>query len=297
MLAALSMVLCGAAFAQNNVPHTDGFEGYPTGPLAPQGGWEMWNQAPSVNGLVNTTQAHTGTKSVKTVASEGGQSDTDLIYRYQNHQFQGCYKYTVYHYLPGNEVGETYFILLSIYNHNGQQVWAVQLHFNASTNLVTADFDLETLPTIEDRWVEIRVEINYGTDEHQIYYGGTPMFQAPKSWSAAMNGGNLPQVASSDWYANLVCCQFYDDLDFQKVNCPPPPLTGCIYKASKNSKAKGGCEACPLKNDCFSSDVQCGGPNNCIAKFKGSIPCPGGGPGVCKIKGKRFSCNNNPPCP
>lgn len=287
MLAALSMVLCGAAYAQNNVPHSDGFESYPNGPLAPQGGWEMWNQAPNVNGLVNTQQAHGGNKSVKTVANEQGQSDTDLIHRYFNHSFDGCYTYKVFHYLPGNEVGETYFILLSIYNHNGQQVWAVQVHFNASTDLVTADFDGETLPTIEDQWVEIRVEIDYPQDLHQIYYGGTPMFFEPKSWANAMNGGNLPQVASSDWYANLVCCQFYDDLDFQKVACAG---NTCQFKIAK-VKAKGGCNTCPRRNELISNDQPCDDVGDCPKKFKTTIECPGGGQGSCLIKkAKKDSC-------
>jgi len=298
MLAALSMVLCGAAFAQTNLPHIENFDNYNPGPLAAQSDWETWNEVLTVDGLVNREQARSGNQSVKIVTSEGGQADTDLIMRYFPHNFEGCYKYTVYHYLPGSQSGETYFILLSKYQHNAPpedpNIWAVQLHFNASTNLVTADFDFETLPTIENSWVEIRVEINFTEDLHQIYYGGTPIFPAPKLWSTAMNGGNLPQVASSDWYSNAplgaTCCQFYDDLDFQKVACGG---TTCIYKAKKNSKAKGGCETCPQKNDEFSSGVQCQGPNNCDGKVKNlTIPCPDGGPGTCtKVKGKRVGCN------
>jgi len=68
-------------------------------------------------------------------------------------------------------------------------------------------------------------------------------------------------------------------------------LEGCIYKASKNSKAKGGCQTCPQKNDLFSSGVACQGPNNCTAKVKNlTIDCPGGDGSCTKVKGKRVEC-------
>jgi hypothetical protein len=292
LLVALSMVFGSAVYAQNNVPHTEGFESYNVGPLAPQGGWETWDQVPTVNGLVNTTQARTGTKSVKIVTSEGGQSDTDLIHRYFNHTFDGCYTYKVYHYLPGNQSGETYFILLSDYVHGQGQnnTWAVQLHFNAQNDTVIADFGLEQVSTIEDQWVEIRVEIDVPADEHQIFYGGTPIFPAPKSWIDAMNGGNFPLVSASDYYANAAggatCCQFYDDLDFQKVACAG---TTCQFKIAK-VKAKN-CDSCPGRNDIISNDQPCEDAGDCPKKFKTTIDCPGGGNGSCIIKkAKKDSC-------
>ncbi|RJP41150.1 MAG: hypothetical protein C4547_01865 [Phycisphaerales bacterium] len=63
----------------------------------------------------------------------------------------------------------------------------------------------------------------------------------------------------------------------------------CQYTVKK-SKAKGGCEACPPKGGNFSSETECEDVGDCAKKVKATIACPGGGPGTCKIKGKRSAC-------
>ncbi|RJP38606.1 MAG: hypothetical protein C4547_04310 [Phycisphaerales bacterium] len=63
----------------------------------------------------------------------------------------------------------------------------------------------------------------------------------------------------------------------------------CNYLIKK-SKAKGGCETCPPKGAEFRSDAACEDVKECEKKLKGTIACPRGGNGTCKIKGKRRSC-------
>ncbi len=65
----------------------------------------------------------------------------------------------------------------------------------------------------------------------------------------------------------------------------------CQYALKKQPKAKGGCDACPDKGDIIPSDQDCTRKRNCEKRWKGTIPCPNGGPGICKkIKGKRTGC-------
>ncbi len=63
----------------------------------------------------------------------------------------------------------------------------------------------------------------------------------------------------------------------------------CNYRIKK-SKAKAGCESCPQPGEEARSGVECEDKNDCEKKLKGAIGCPGGGNGICKIKGKRTTC-------
>ncbi|RJP37236.1 MAG: hypothetical protein C4547_05815 [Phycisphaerales bacterium] len=68
--------------------------------------------------------------------------------------------------------------------------------------------------------------------------------------------------------------------------------TSCNYRLKKDTKSKGGCEACPSGGDVISSGVECEESADCAKKLRGTIPCPDRGPGVCKkVKGKRTDCS------
>ncbi|RJP32261.1 MAG: hypothetical protein C4547_14085 [Phycisphaerales bacterium] len=62
----------------------------------------------------------------------------------------------------------------------------------------------------------------------------------------------------------------------------------CNYLIKK-SKAKA-CDVCPPKGGEFNSGVACEVVRDCVKKLKGTIPCPDGGNGTCKLKGRRSSC-------
>ncbi|RJP30320.1 MAG: hypothetical protein C4547_16800 [Phycisphaerales bacterium] len=231
-------IVQGVALAQSDLPHVENFDDYRLGPLAAQSNWETWDEVPTVDALVVDERGRSGRQSIKVVANEGGQVDTDLIMRYFPHNFEGCYEYTVYQYIPDTQSGETYFIMQSVYNHHGPYVWAVQVHMNAAAGIVEAGRGRQA-KLIPNEWVEIKVEINFAADTHQIYYGGTPLMPPNASWKDAMNGGNPPQVGSSDWYANNTCCAYYDDLNFVKVECPGQGEP-CGRRASLSAKCKRG---------------------------------------------------------
>ncbi len=65
----------------------------------------------------------------------------------------------------------------------------------------------------------------------------------------------------------------------------------CQYKLEKDSKPKGGCEACPVTGDIVASEQNCEKKKDCEKKLKGKIDCPDGERGSCKkIKGNRTRC-------
>ncbi len=64
----------------------------------------------------------------------------------------------------------------------------------------------------------------------------------------------------------------------------------CHYRLKK-SKPKGGCDACPRRGDDYATPDECESKRDCRKTLKSTIPCPGGGNGVCKLKGKRSGCN------
>jgi len=63
----------------------------------------------------------------------------------------------------------------------------------------------------------------------------------------------------------------------------------CTYRVKK-SKAKGGCGACPSPGDEVRTDTACEDVGDCAKKLKTVLACPDGGPGTCKVKGKRSGC-------
>lgn len=67
--------------------------------------------------------------------------------------------------------------------------------------------------------------------------------------------------------------------------------TFCHYTLRRDSVPQGGCQTCPVRGDTARSGTECENTGDCPKKIKGTIGCPGGGPGVCKkVKGKRTSC-------
>lgn len=300
----LVLVFAASGFAQvssANLPYSDDFEAYnaPAGLSAQSNVWDTWDNNPAADAVVNTDQAHSGTKSVRTVANEMGFTDSDLVLQLDDPSFWrgSCYEVITYQFIPGSQTGETYWIMQSIYNHGGPYTWAVQIHMNAATGVATADFGNETVPLKTDQWVELRVLAHfadYPNDLHQVYYDGTPFFFAPISWRDAMNGSNAAEIASLDWYANNTCCAYYDDLVVRELqgDCKFGGDATCVYTVKKNTKAKKGCGVCPKKGDDYATEDVCEEVGDCAKKIKvKQIPCPDGGRGFCKkLKGVRSSC-------
>jgi len=66
----------------------------------------------------------------------------------------------------------------------------------------------------------------------------------------------------------------------------------CGFLVKKNTKPKGGCIACPRRNDVYTSGELCETVEDCPRKLKVKrLDCPGGGDGFCKkFKAIREGC-------
>lgn len=62
----------------------------------------------------------------------------------------------------------------------------------------------------------------------------------------------------------------------------------CVYEITK-SKGKQGCRTCPNRGDRIETQTPCEEVEECRKKIKTTIECLEG-PGICKIKAKRTSC-------
>jgi hypothetical protein len=169
----------GAALGQATLPYSDDFEAYNTDDgLSTQSDFETWDENPNVDALVTDDQARSGKQSVRIADTDNDPfADTDLLLRFPDEEFGGCHEYIAYQYLPSDQSGETYFIGQSEYNHNshacpGGTCWALQIHMNASSGTVTADFSNGFTDAITDEWVELRVLIVWDNDLNQFYYAG-----------------------------------------------------------------------------------------------------------------------------
>lgn len=119
------------------------------------------------------------------------------------------------------------------------------------------------------------VEIAYQEDHgRSVYLGGLYLANV----SGYNNGGLRSGVQ--------------DRLFEQAVAWAGQGSTTCQYRAKRDAQPFGGCGDCPAKGDTFSSGVACEDNPDCAKKFKGTIPCQDGGPGICKkAKGKRTGCD------
>ncbi len=143
-------------------------------------------------------------------------------------------------------------------------------------NNVLAQFDMSgnelqrfNLPAITDRNAGLALDPADGT--FWVYRGTTLLHQYSRT-GQLLQAVNVPGVTGNVWGGEF---QFGGG--------------GCVYTIKK-SKAKGGCEACPERGGEYASGDDCEDKKDCAKKLKGTIGCPRGGNGVCKVKGKIASC-------
>ena len=188
----------------------DNFDSYDLGQFLDgtpdDGGWECWDEDVNVGSYVVDTQARSGPHSLDIVAA------SDTIHQFTGLNY-GQFTLTAWQYVPGDLVGISYFLVLSLYEHGlGQEnEWQVQVYFDADQQMVYTD-DGDSLPLITDEWVEIRVEIDLDTDWHEFFYDDDLLYE--KNWTAGpfnANEGYL-NIDCLDLYASFATSVFYDDI-------------------------------------------------------------------------------------
>lgn len=193
----------------------DPFDSYATGSqLGGQGGWEMWDLNPLAQATVVSTQAFSPPNSVLITGT------TDII-----HQFTGVtggvWWVSVFVYIPSNQTGESWVILLNTYEHGIHNLpdWSAQVVF-CRTNCTTAGAQPGFVssigggevgggglaPLLLDQWTELRARIDFGANEYQLFYNGV-LFET-QQWTVtgalALDTIDLFSNGSSDTFMDHV---------------------------------------------------------------------------------------------
>ena len=233
-------LVCGYASAQ----WFDGFESYPCDhPLNDPNGWHGWNNNPAVIAYVRCAPApiYKGLKSVE-IGRPG--VDTDCVHEYTGYN-KGTWSYRAWQYIPTALNGKTYFILMHTYEDNGAQGWAVQVWFDKSTGMVHVDNtncppQPPDVPIVFDKWVEIRVDIDFDNDWYDFWYNGQKIAKK-KGWSIGVFCGDTGprDLAAVDLYANSSWPAYYDDIEILKTS------GACCDETT------GNCQDNMAPEDCF----------------------------------------------
>jgi hypothetical protein len=209
--------------ATTGILWSDNFDSYALGSsMHGQGGWKGWDNDPTWTAYVSDTQALSAPHSVEIA------TDADLVHEYG--YTSGNYTFKTYVYIPGDFVGQSYFIMLSDYVDGagaGNQ-WAVQFRMDSDLGVVEYEFDGVQDVLITDQWIELRVEIDLDNDWHQFYYDGLLLHE--KAWTAGPNnqGTGFLKIAAVDLFANGASPVYYDDFTLYgpDLNIPDLDVTG-----------------------------------------------------------------------
>ena len=208
--------LCNTALAQD---WSEDFESYADGQLLDNvNGWRGWDNNSGVVGNCSTEQAHGGTKSIRTDASD------DAIHNFAYNTGTGTVTAWVYT-DSASFADDHYFILNNEYVDGGPYVWCLQLHFDKTggvggDNTVYDDHRTETnTPAIVfDQWVEIRAELDIGADTITTYYNGIEV-----ATGVLFVSQGLHEIQNMDLYS-VGALAYYDDISItglsNVVPCP-----------------------------------------------------------------------------
>ena len=197
-------------------PWSDNFDSYTNGSnIHGQGGWKGWDNIPGNGGTVTTAQARSAPNSLETDAVE------DVVHEYS--VTDGQWVYTAWQYIPGNFVGQHYFIMLNTYADGGTNNWTLQLCFDSTSGNVFDDSGAtcagNSLPFVTDQWAEIRVEIDLDADSFDLFYNGGQLITGGV-WSQHTSGGGVTSIGAVDLWSNGGTPVYYDDMSLVE------PITG-----------------------------------------------------------------------
>jgi hypothetical protein len=204
---------------------SDNFDSYALGSINGQGGWTGWDNIPAAAGTVTNELSRSSPQSQLIELGH------DSVHTYTGYT-SGAWTYTAYQYIPGNMVGNSYYIMLSNYVIGGAgNVWTVQLDFNSTTKTIVGDCGASnnvTMPYTPDRWAEIKVEIYLDPypigDWTKVYYNGTlfdsaalpdhPTLGGGYRWTKGVFGSDNGPLAIGcvDLFANAATKVYYDDM-------------------------------------------------------------------------------------
>jgi len=195
-------------------PLFDDFDAYDSGAdicgLCPSGCWTSWDDNPDACAQVSSDHAFSGFNSLLVDGTSGPIGD-DVVYEFDIDDGQWTLEQMVY--VPGDQAGTGYTILLNTYESGGPKNWSLQLRFDPGLGVVESEFDGGLVPLVTDQWIPLHVDIDLDADTQSVYYDG--QLVVTKSWSEGVSGDGQTRIEALDLYANepgAGSLIYYDDV-------------------------------------------------------------------------------------
>jgi hypothetical protein len=205
----------GSMIAPMDRSWSDNFDSYTAGSaLHGQGGWAGWDNNAAATGYVSNAQSRSAPNSYE---SKWFLTDTaaDMVQQFSGYD-TGKWIFAAYQYVPSDEVGQQYFILMNTYTAGGthnQPDWSLQLVFSADTGTIYDYNDAAATTTlITNAWIQIRVEIDLEADIQTVFYDNVQL--QSKSWTGGVVPGGAKNIACVDLYSGdaATTSVYYDDI-------------------------------------------------------------------------------------
>jgi hypothetical protein len=192
----------------------DGFEDYSVGSdIVGQGGWEVWHLGGEHSDVSDETAA-SGSNSLK------HRPLSDVVQRFDINE--GIHYVSVMTYIPSQNAGVGFVILLNQYGDPSSDNWSAQVQLDPQLGTVESQYDSHTTALITDQWVELRFDIDLDLDLLDISYNGETFAQG-LVWSENISGGGITSLACVDLFNNGFGPVYFDDVAVDHVGglCGP----------------------------------------------------------------------------
>lgn len=219
----------------------DDFESYVVGALGPQADhWTTWsgNEGGSEDGLVSTSLAFSGTKSLE-VTGQGGPQDVLL--------------------LLGDQTTGNWRLDFKMYVYDGQRAywnmqkcqddpggcWGQEVTFteDGTGYLDAGGVDVAIFDFPHDEWFDVVQFIDLENDRSSLFIDGKPIYSWPASVSSQGTGDTLLQIGAVDFYPTNQGNHlfFIDDVRFMQI--PSNSAASRMVQLTVDLANEGGADA------------------------------------------------------
>jgi len=197
---------------------SENFDSYAAGSgLIGQGGWEGWDGDSAPDAYVTTTQFISAPHGIDI------EPTSDVVQEFNI--AAGSWVLTAWNYIPTGSTGKQYFILLTMYD-GGSSDWALDLEFDSDASVLNVVEGAASVPIVYDTWVEVKVEVNLGTNLQNIYYNGA--FLETIDWSTS----GILELDALDLFSDGGSSIYWDDIELVEAAGALAPSTWAGIKTS-----------------------------------------------------------------
>ena len=197
--------------SESTIIWSDDFDSYAAGsPLHGQGGWDAWDLKTELSAYVSNSHSQSSPNSIEANWWDD-QTWTDMVHLFYGVN-SGQWTISAWWFIPEEFKGISSLNLFNKYEHNephyNTQDCSVRVRAVGEYNEIWNLWGWESCSLIRDKWVEIRVEIDFELDTYDIYYNNT--FLASGSWTRGMGQKNLACINPHNEFSYSTSSYFDD---------------------------------------------------------------------------------------